>query len=144
MLARRELSEAQIRQRLARRSHSAEAIDEVVARLREQRVLDDARTAASIARTQVSRKRRGERRVRQQIEQAGIAPTIARQAAREAAETVDPDALIESSLAKRLRERQRIASDAEFVRLYRYLIGQGFEADRVLAALKRRKGPTSG
>ena len=33
MLARRELSEAQVRQRLARRQHPAAAIDEAVARL---------------------------------------------------------------------------------------------------------------
>jgi len=51
---------------------------------------------------------------------------------------LDPDALLEASLAKRLDERKPIADDAEFRRLYRYLIGQGFEADRIIAALKAR------
>jgi hypothetical protein len=32
-----------------------------------------------------------------------------------------------------------IADDREFNRLYRYLIGQGFEPDRVLALLRKRK-----
>ena len=46
------------------------------------------------------------------------------------------DALLQSSLQKRLRGRDRIADDREFARLFRYLIGQGFESDRVMKALK--------
>jgi len=45
MLARRELSEAQIRQRLARREHEPDLIDEAAARLKEERALDDVRVA---------------------------------------------------------------------------------------------------
>ena len=41
MLARRELSEAQVRQRLVRRSHEADAIDEAIARLKDARAIDD-------------------------------------------------------------------------------------------------------
>jgi regulatory protein len=137
MLGRRELSETQIRQRLARREHAADAIDHAVARLREERAIDDVRTAEAIARTQVSIKRRGKLRVRRQIEQAGIQPAIARRAVDEVFAALDPDALLEASLAKRLRGRKRIAGEAELGRLYRYLIGQGFEPDRVMAALGR-------
>ena len=52
-------------------------------------------------------------------------------------ESIDDDALLEASLAKRLGERRQIAELGEFRRLYRYLLGQGFEPDRVLAALKK-------
>ena len=64
MLARRELSEAQVRARLARKQYDADAIDEAVARLRDERAIDDARVAEAIARTETSVRRRGKLRVR--------------------------------------------------------------------------------
>ena len=138
MLGRRELSEAQVRQRLARRGHEPDAVDAAIARLREERAIDDARVAEAIARSQTSIRRRGKQRVLRQIESAGIAPSTAQRAVDEVFGGLDPDALVEASLAKRLRGRQRIADQAEFRRLYRYLIGQGFEPDRILRALKAR------
>jgi regulatory protein len=141
MLARRELSEAQIRQRLARREHDLDAIDAAVTRLRDERAIDDARVAAAIARTQASVKRRGKLRVRRQIEQAGILPATVRQAVDDVFGALDEDALLEAALGKRLRGRETIADDAEFRRLYRFLIGQGFEPDRVMAVLKKRSPP---
>jgi regulatory protein len=114
MLGRRELSEAQIRQRLARRGHAPEAIDEAVARLVEERAIDDNRVAEAIARMETGIRKRGKLRVRRKI-----------------------DDLLESALAKRLRRGATITEAREFNRLYRYLVGQGFEPQRVLARLKR-------
>ena len=138
MLARRELSEAQIRQRLARREHTPDDIDSAVARLLAERAIDDARVASAIARSQSSVKRRGKLRILRQIEQAGIARATARRAIDDVFESIDPDALIEASLAKRLRGRGRIRDKAELGRLYRYLIGQGFSPDEVMRALRAR------
>jgi regulatory protein len=139
MLARRELSEAQVRQRLARKGHEADAIDTAVARLLAERAIDDRRVADAIARTQTTIRRRGKLRVRRQIESAGITGPTARRAVDEVFEGLDPDALLQASLARRLRGRETIADDKEFARLYRYLIGQGFESDQVLRALTARK-----
>jgi regulatory protein len=139
MLARRELSEAQVRQRLARKDHDAEAIDAAVARLRDERALDDGRVAEAIARTETSVRRRGKLRVRMQIERAGIAKAVAKQAVDAVFDTIDDEALIEASLKKRLRGRDTIADDREYQRLYRYLAGQGFESDRILRALTARR-----
>ena len=52
MLGRRELSEAQVRQRLARRGHEPDSVDAAVARLRQERAIDDTRVAEAIVRTQ--------------------------------------------------------------------------------------------
>jgi regulatory protein len=139
MLARRELSELQVRQRLARKGHEADAIDEAIARLREERAIDDERVAEAIARTETAVRRRGKLRVRMQIERAGIAKATAKRAVNEAFDAIDDAALLEASLAKRLRGRDTIADDREFQRLYRYLIGQGFESDRALKALNARR-----
>ena len=139
MLARRELSEAQIRQRLTRRGESQDSIDEAVARLKAERSLDDERVAGAIARTQTSLRGRGKRRVLQQIEAAGIAKSIAAQAVDEVFQDLDADALLSAALSKRLRGRERIADDREFHRLFRYLMAQGFDSDKVLAVLRKHQ-----
>jgi regulatory protein len=137
MLARRELSEAQVRQRLARRGENQDSIDEAIKRLKDDRSIDDERVAGAIARTETSLRKRGRRRVQQQIEAAGIPKSIASRAVAEAFQELDPDALLSASLARRLRGRERIADDREFQRLFRYLSAQGFDADRILAHLRR-------
>jgi len=141
MLARRELSELQVRQRLARKGHDRPSIDDAVARLREERAIDDARAAEAIARTETAVKRRGKLRVRRRIESAGISSAEARRAVNEAFGDIDADALLEAALAKRLRATASIKDDREFQRLYRYLIGQGFESDQVIRILRRRRKP---
>ena len=137
MLARRELSEAQVRQRLARKQHSQDDIDEAIARLRDERAIDDARVAEAIARTETSIRRRGKMRVRMQIQRAGISSTAAKEAADRVFASIDDAELIEAALRKRLRGRQTIADEREFQRLYRYLAGQGFEADLIVKTLSR-------
>jgi regulatory protein len=142
MLGRRELSERQVRQRLARRAYAQDEIDEAVARLREERAINDQRVAEAIARTETGLRKRGKVRVRMQLERAGIAKDTARQALDNVFEGIDDEALLESSLRKRLRGRETIADDREFARLFRYLIGQGFESERVMRALRgKRKRP---
>jgi regulatory protein len=143
MLGRRELSEKQVRQRLARKAYSQDEIDEAVARLREERAINDQRVAEAIARMETGIRKRGKLRVRLQLERAGIAKETARQALDTVFDAIDDDALLESSLRKRLRGRETIADQREFQRLFRYLIGQGFESDRVMQALRaRHKGIT--
>lgn len=139
MLARRELSEAQVRERLARKAYDPRDIDEAVARLRDERAIDDVRVAEAIARTETAVRRRGKLRVRMQIQRAGISKEIAKRAVDEVFDTIDDDALIEASLKKRLRDRATIADDREFQRLYRYLMGQGFESERIIKALSPRR-----
>ena len=139
MLARRELSEAQVRQRLARKGHEPDAIDDAVIRLLGERALDDTRVAEAIARTETTIHRRGKARVRLQIERAGIAKSTARHAVDEVFDAIDGEAHIEASLKKRLRGRETIADDREFQRLFRYLVGQGFETDQVMKTLTARR-----
>ena len=139
LLARRELSEAQVRQRLARKGFADDEVDAAVERLKSERAIDDVRVAAAIARTETGVKRRGQLRVRRQIESAGIAPDVARAAVDAVFGEVDADTLLLAALARRLRGDRPIADDREFQRLYRFLVAQGFEPDRVLRELRRRR-----
>jgi regulatory protein len=137
MLGRRELSEAQVRQRLARRGHDEDTIEAAVSRLKSDRSIDDRRVAGAIARSEISLRKRGRLRVRRRIEAAGIATAIAQQAVDDTFADVDGDALIAAALDRRLRGREVIADDREFQRLYRYLAAQGFESDRIVPLLRR-------
>lgn len=139
MLARRELSEAQLRQRLTRRGHASDAIDEAIERLKADRSLDDTRVAGAIARSEATLRGRGTLRIRRRLQAAGIAPAVAEHAMEELLQEVDPAALLDAALQRRLRGADTITDERQFARLYRYLTTQGFESDRVLALLRARK-----
>jgi len=139
LLAMRELSEAQVRQRLSRKGCDPVSIDEAVSRLKADRSIDDTRVAGMIARMETGIRGRGKPRVRRQIEAAGIAPAIAARAVEDTFQDIDADALLAAALDKRLRGRDHIADDKEFRRLYRYLVAQGFEPDRIVALLRRHQ-----
>jgi regulatory protein len=138
MLARRELSEAQVRERLERRGHQPRAIDAAIDRLKDEGAINDARVAAAIARRETTVRRHGKFRVRRQIERAGIALASVHHVLDEVLGSLDEDALIQTALRKRLDDREAIRDDAQFARLYRYLLGQGFEGDAIVRALKGR------
>ena len=144
MLARRELSEMQVRSRLTRRSYLQDHIDAAVARLRGEGAIDDGRTARAIARTAVSTRGHGKRRVRMQVDAAGIERAIASAAVDEVFNEIDVNALLQAAVTRRLRGRTGIADDREAARLFRYLIGQGFDADRVMEALRRVRTARAG
>jgi len=139
LLGRRELSEAQVRQRLARRGYTEDEIEAAVARLLEERALDDRRVAAAIAHTETRVRGRGRLRVKRQIEAAGISTPLAQDAVDAVFSEIDGDQLLAAALEKRLRGRPAIADDREFQRLYRFLITQGFDTDRVVALLRSRR-----
>jgi regulatory protein len=143
MLARRELSEAQVRTRLARKEFDAGAIDEAVARLQAVRALDDQRTALACARTEAHVKRHGRLRAQRTIEALGIERGLAKAAVAEVFGEVDEDDLIAQALDRKLRPPSHKASarqaDAAVARrLYRYLLAQGFDAGRAHAAIRSR------
>lgn len=138
LLARRELAEAQLRQRLARRKFGPADIDAAVTRLRGERALDDRRTALACARTEVRVRHRGRARIVRQIESLGIHRHIAREAVAEVFAEVDEGALLEEALERRLRRGLSLDDPATFQRVHRYLLGQGFDAERVSTLLRRR------
>lgn len=138
-LALRELSEFQIRQRLRRRQVEPDTIDEVVARLQRGKALDDLRTARASARTDALVKRHGRYRVLRHVEALGIDRELARRAVAEVFAEVDEEDVLDRALTRRLGQGRRVITDrAEYRRLYRYLVNQGFEPSAVSALLRAR------
>lgn len=139
LIATRDLSEAQMRDRLARRSFLPEAIESAVARLRHERVLDDRRVALASARCEARVKRHGAHRALRQLQAIGIDRELAREAVREVFAQIDESALLEEAISRRLRGR-RVRDSAESRRLYAHFVHQGFPPAAVSRALKARGG----
>jgi regulatory protein len=139
MLARRELSEAQVRERLRRKEHDAGAVDAAVQRLVAAGAIDDRRVAVSAARTEAQVRSRGRAYVLRRLEAMGIASDIVAGAVEEVFGTLDESALLARALARRLRGPSATVRDpAHFRRLYQQLVRQGFPPSAVVAALKAR------
>jgi regulatory protein len=146
-LARRELSERQVRDRLSKREYDDDSIDTAVARLKAERALDDRRVALACARSAVRLKGRGRERVRRAIESLGISRDLARAAVDEVFGEIDESALIDRALDKRW-PRVIAAGSAkpdspgierrELQRIYQALVRQGFPPDRVMQAIRSR------
>jgi len=136
LLSARELSETQLRARLTRRQHDPDDIDTAIARLKEDRTLDDRRVARALARMESAIKHRGRARVIQKIRQAGIASSIAEDAVNEVFEDVDENELLERALDRRLRGRTpRELDQRGRARIVRGLMAQGFSLESILKKL---------
>ncbi len=138
LLARRELCEAQVRTRLARRQFEPDHIEAAIARLQSERALDDHRTALACARTEAHVKRHGRLRALRQVETLGIVRDVARAAVAEVFGDLDEDLLIEQALNRRLRHDMSLEEATTVRRVHRYLLAQGFDAGRVHAAIRSR------
>jgi regulatory protein len=135
LLGRRELSVQQLRERLLDREHAVEDVDRAIALLLENRALDDARVAAASVRTALKVKGRGRLRIRRELQVMGIEPDVAAAALAEAFGDVDERGLITKAIQKKLHGR-KIASPAEYARVFQYLIRQGFSPATVTAVLR--------
>lgn len=142
MLARRELTEKELRDRLGDRNHPRDEIDRVIAHLLETKALDDSRLARAYARTAAEVKGRGRLRVMRELNEMGVARETATEAVAEVFADVDERALIVKALRKKMRGTSRITSAAEHARLYQYLMRQGFTPAAIVAALRKLGGRT--
>ena len=139
LLGRRELSVRQLRERLRDREHSAEDVDRAIELLIENRALDDRRVAAAYVRTALKVKGRGRLRIQRELRVMGIEKDVAGEALAEAFGEVDERALIAKALQKKLRGKPKIASPAEYARVYQFLMRQGFSPAAVNAALRSHR-----
>ena len=136
LLGRRERSVKQLREQLLDRDHAREDVDRAIALLEENRAVDDARVASAYARTALKVKRRGRLRVQRELHEMGIDKDVASQALAEAFADVDERSMIAQALEKKLRGKKKIASVADYARVYQFLMRQGFSPGAVASALR--------
>ena len=137
LLSARELSETQLRARLARRQFDPDDIDAAVSRLKSDGTLNDRRVALALARMESAIKHRGRARVIQKVRQAGISAALADEAVREVFEDVDEGELLARALERRLRgQAVRDLDERGRARIVRGLMAQGFALERILKKLQ--------
>ena len=136
LLARRELTSTQLRDRLTRKGFTPEAVNDTIQRLKEEGALDDRRTAGMYARQAALIKHRGPRRAILDIVALGIADDIAREVVSQTYEEVDTQLVIQRALDRRLTGR--VQDRAQFQKLYQYLVRQGFDGPLAYSVLEKR------
>ena len=137
-------SEHELRRKLAAKKFDGEVIDAAIARLRDEKWLDDARFAEAFVRTRM-RKRIGRLRIRRELGEAGVTDEVINAALAANADRDDERASLQELCAKRLRlvARRRgeeyAASREGRQKVAAYLVSQGFELGEVLEVLRAQR-----
>jgi regulatory protein len=119
-------SEAELRRKLARKDFDDDTVAAVIARLRDEKWLDDERFAEALVRTRM-RKRIGPLRIRRELIAAGVDDDVAAGALRRNAdEEGERESLL--ALARKRGARLDLASPEGRNKLAAYLLKQGYDA----------------
>jgi SOS response regulatory protein OraA/RecX len=136
-LTARELSESQVRARLAAAGYARTAIDAAFERLLGDRTIDDHRAATAVARTEARVRRHGPRRVLGKLLSMQIDRDLARAVVAELFGDEDEDLLLARTLDRRLRgSPERLNDPAERRKVLAYLVRQGFAAGAAMTAIR--------
>jgi regulatory protein len=136
LLAVRPRSAAELLRRLRMKGYEPEIGEEVIARLRELGMIDDAAFAGLVVRDRVRLRPQGARRLASELRAKGVDDETAHAAIRETMEGEDTD---ERELARRAAEKWRPRPGEEPAsarrRLHGYLARRGFDSDVILEVL---------
>ena len=137
LLSRRSLTRQEVSERLRRRGHNGEDIDQAIDRLAEIKAIDDAAVARSWITATAAARGRGRERAIAELVSRGVDREVASAAWSEAA---DDDAVEETTLlARAVRRRLGLPAapvkKARLARVYNALLFEGFGANETEAAL---------
>ena len=137
-LARKMRTVAELKRLLRLRAEPNEdgalAVEAVIAKLKEQKYLNDSRYAASYSQYRQSNEKFGRRRVVTDLKAKGVHSEVIEQAVDAAYENVN-----EEQLARRFLERKRVKkpqSQRESARIFRMLVRAGFSSGTIFKILK--------
>jgi regulatory protein len=121
---------------LERRDEEKEVISSVVARLREQKYLDDARYALDYTRQHVQIRRQGHFRIARELRARGVPDRYIESAAETVFADTDEAALVRARLKRRLSHLRGALDPRKIASLYRSLLAAGFSSDVIRAELR--------
>jgi SOS response regulatory protein OraA/RecX len=138
-LTARELSEGDVRNRLAERGYTDAAIGPAIDRLIQERAIDDRRAAIAVARAEASVRHRGPRRVLGRLIAMQIHRDLAKEVVRDLFGDGDEQQLLEQALERRLRGKpERLKDPRERRKVHAYLVRQGFSSSAAAVLLRRK------
>jgi regulatory protein len=138
-LARRSLTQIELRARLKPRAARPADVENVLQRLAEIGYLDDARLAESYSRFRRDYEGLGKQRVLRDLARRGVDPAVAEQAVAGAYAGTDELELIRDHLRRKLGScygETRVDDPKRLTSLYRSLIRAGFPSAKIVIALQ--------
>ena len=133
ILARRPLTEAELRRRLAARDHSDEDVHEACAYLRKAGYVDDGRLALDFIVLRAERLGHGPSRLTDELCRRGVEREVAESALQRAIDQgdLDPQRLLRRRLERLLRDAPTQPGLRDRVRVYNALRRAGFDGDAI-------------
>lgn len=147
LLSFRARSAKELAKRLKEKGEPAPEIEAVIARLKENGLLDDAQYAESKARSGIVGKARSKRRLQQDLAQRGVNREVADQAIARVLEEEGTSelAVAERAARKKLRSLGKYEGLVQRQKLYAFLARQGYPGEVVRKVLKTvLDGPDPG
>lgn len=135
-LMRRAHSIHEMKEYLARRAENREAIAPVIARLREQDYLDDAKFAANYARQHAQSRRQGRFRIARELRARGVPDRYIEAALDAVFADTDEAALIRKRLERHLARLRSPLDQRKLASVYRSLLRAGFPSDLIRTELR--------
>jgi len=137
MLMRRAQSVQEMKRKLERRSDNKLLVQVVMARLKENGMIDDARYAKQFARQRTENRKQGKYRIARDLRGRGIPDKQIDTALEEAAQNNDEGAMVRQRIERKLRLFRGEIDEKKLASLYRSLLRAGFSSDVVRKELKR-------
>jgi len=143
-LMRRAHSVHEMKQKLERRSDNKLLVQVVMARLKENGQIDDARYAKQFARQRTEGRKQGKFRVARDLRARGVPDRHIEAALEEAAKETDEGAMVRQRIERKLRSYRGEIDEKKMASIYGSLLRAGFSADvvrRELKAITREEVP---
>ena len=143
-LMRRAHSVHEMKQKLERRSDNKLLVQVVMARLKENGMIDDARYAKQFARQRTESRKQGKFRVARDLRARGIPDRHIASALEEVAQNSDEAAMVRQRIERKLRSYRGEIDEKKMASIYSSLVRAGFSAEvvrRELQAMTREDVP---
>jgi len=143
-LMRRAHSVHEMKQKLERRSDNKLLVQVVMARLKENGMIDDARYAKQFARQRTESRKQGKFRVARDLRARGIPDSHIASALEEVAQNSDEAAMVRQRIERKLRSYRGEIDEKKMASIYSSLVRAGFSAEvvrRELQAMTREDVP---
>jgi regulatory protein len=125
-----------MKRKLERRSDNKLLVQLVMARLRENGQIDDAKYAKQFARQRTETRKQGKFRISRDLRARGVPDRHIDAALKEAAEQNDEGAMVRQRIERKLRSYRGEIDEKKMASIYGSLLRAGFSADVVRRELK--------
>jgi regulatory protein len=135
-LMRRAHSVHEMKKKLERRSENKLLVQLVMARLKENGMIDDARYAKQFARQRTESRKQGKFRIARDLRRRGIPDRHIEEALDETAKSTDEGLMVRQRIDRKLRSYRGEIDEKKLASLYGSLLRAGFSTDVVRRELK--------